>query len=38
MSDMSQNDKIEGFLLLVLSYRIGNILMFNEIQSYLMNI
>ena len=38
MSDMSQNDKIKGFLLLVLFDPIGNILMFNEIRSYLMNI
>ena len=38
VSDMSQNDKIKGFLLLVLFDPIGNILMINEIQSYLMNI
>ena len=37
-SDMSQNDKIKGLLLLVLFDPIGNILMFNKIQSYLMNI
>ena len=31
---MSQNDKIKGFLLLVLFDPIGNILMFNKIQAY----